>query len=76
MEALSASSEIADIICVPISSVRFKAAQALRVKFKDKPDISFTDLCSMVVMRELGLRKVLTEDEHFVQVGFGFERLP
>lgn len=31
---------------------------------------------SMVVMLELGLRRVLTEDRHFSQVGMGFERVP
>jgi len=47
-----------------------------RLRFKDKPEISFTDLCSMVVMRELKIRKILTEDKHFEHVGFGFELLP
>ena len=76
MTILSESIEAAEIVSVPISSSRFKAAQALRLKFKDKPDISFTDLCSMVVMRELGVRKILTEDAHFEHVGMGFELVP
>ncbi len=76
MTILSESIEAGEIVSVPISSPRFKAAQALRLKFKDKPDISFTDLCSMVVMRELGVRKILTEDAHFEHVGMGFELAP
>jgi predicted nucleic acid-binding protein len=76
MMILSESIEAGEIVSVPISSSRFKAAQALRLKFKDKPDISFTDLCSMVVMRELGVRKILTEDAHFEHVGMGFELAP
>jgi predicted nucleic acid-binding protein len=34
---------------------------------------SFT---SIVVMRELGLKRVLTEDRHFAQVGLGLELVP
>jgi len=73
MAILSESIEAGEIVSIPISSPRFKAAQTLRLKFKDKPDISFTDLCSMVVMRELGVRKILTEDAHFGRIGMDFE---
>jgi predicted nucleic acid-binding protein len=38
--------------------------------------ISFTDITSFVVMRELGLSAVLTGDAHFEHVGQGFKRLP
>jgi len=58
---------------VPINHARFKLAQALRIRYHDKPAISFTDLTSMVVMREFGIGKILTEDNHFAQVGLGFE---
>jgi predicted nucleic acid-binding protein len=59
-----------------ISPQRFAEAWKLRLKFHDKPRVSFTDLTSMVVMRELGITQVLTEDEHFQQVNFGFTRVP
>jgi uncharacterized protein len=55
---------------------RFMAAWELRKRFQDKPRISFTDLLSMVIMEERGIRQVLTEDEHFIQVGMGFFRVP
>lgn len=55
---------------------RFSAAWRLRVRHRDKPRISFTDLTSFVVMRELGLRSALTGDSHFEQVGMGFIRVP
>ena len=48
----------------------------LRRKYDDKPDISFTDLTSMVVMQEFDLRDVLTGDAHFEHVGMGFRRQP
>lgn len=59
-----------------IAAERFAKAQALRLKFLDKPQISFTDLTSMVVMDELDIEQVLTGDAHFIQVGMGFQRVP
>lgn len=55
---------------------RFDRSLELRRRYSDKPDISFTDLTSMVVMDELGLRDVLTGDDHFAHVGMGFRRQP
>lgn len=55
---------------------RFGRAMDLRRKYDDKPDISFTDLASMVVMQELDLQDVLTGDAHFEHVGMGFRRRP
>ncbi len=55
---------------------RFIQAWRLRLRYHDKPRISFTDLTSFVIMRELGLRQVLSGDAHFEQVGMGFTRLP
>jgi predicted nucleic acid-binding protein len=55
---------------------RFGRAMELRRKYDDKPDISFTDLTSMVVMQELELRDVLTGDAHFEHVGMGFRLQP
>ena len=60
----------------PITNQRFEAAYRMRLLLDDKPRISFTDLTSMCVMRELGLRHVVTRDSHFVQVGLGFVTLP
>ena len=59
-----------------IDETRFEKAKALRRKFLDKPHISFTDLTTMVVMSELKILDVLTEDDHFVQVGLGFRKVP
>lgn len=58
-----------------VTPERFNLAWRLRLRFRDKPRISFTDLTSFVVMREIGLRQVLTGDAHFEQVGMGFVRL-
>lgn len=59
-----------------ITPERFEKTKELRLRFQDKPGISFTDLSSMVAMQELGLTSVLTEDRHFVEVGFNFRILP
>ena len=55
---------------------RFSAAWELRKRFQDKPAISFTDLVSMAIMNERGIQQVLTQDDHFIQVGMGFSRIP
>ncbi|MEH2425563.1 MAG: hypothetical protein V7K48_33110 [Nostoc sp.] len=57
-------------------SERFSLTEALRSKFIDKPLISFTDLTSMVVMQEFGIRTILTADAHFTHVGMGFQLVP
>lgn len=31
---------------------------------------------SMVVMSELGITDVMTEDDHFLHVGMGFKKVP
>lgn len=59
-----------------ITPERFAAAWDLRVRLKDKARISFTDLTSMIVMRECKVKHVLTEDRHFTQVGLGFQLVP
>ena len=55
---------------------RFERTKQLRLKYIDKPRISFTDLSSMAVMTELGIQTILTGDDHFNQVGLGFQVMP
>lgn len=59
-----------------VTSKRFSSAWKLRNRLQDKPDISFTDLTSMDIMEEKGIKKVLTEDEHSFQVGMDFRKVP
>lgn len=59
-----------------ITQDRFEKAKRLRLKFRDKPLISFTDLTSMVVIQERRLKQILTEDDHFTHVGMGLEKVP
>ncbi|MGD9857585.1 MAG: type II toxin-antitoxin system VapC family toxin [Planctomycetaceae bacterium] len=61
---------------VHVSAAQFRRAWALRRKYGDKPDISFIDFTSMVVMQDLGITHVFTGDAHFQQVGLGFQLVP
>jgi predicted nucleic acid-binding protein len=55
---------------------RFDRAKALRLRLRDKPLISFTDLTTMVMMQDRRLTRIVTADQHFRQVGLGFELVP
>lgn len=59
-----------------VTRERFDAAWELRRRYHGRPDISYVDLTSMVVMRELGINQVFTGDRHFEQVNLGFQCLP
>jgi len=52
-----------------IDPERAEKARGWFFRWRDK-DFSFTDCTSFVVMRELKIRKALTNDRHFVQAGF------
>lgn len=76
VEGIFKARELGNLRIERVNSEVFQAAWELRLKFQDKPEISFTDLTSMVIMRERGIHYVLTGDEHFIQVGMGFVRIP
>ncbi len=59
-----------------VTNERFLADWELRQKLTDKPNISFTDLTSMIIMQDLGIQYVLTQDNHFIQVGMGLIKVP
>ena len=44
--------------------------------FRDKQEISFTDLTTMIVAQDLKVTDILTCDRHFIQAGLGFRLLP
>jgi predicted nucleic acid-binding protein len=59
-----------------VSPMKFRRAWQLRQKYQDKPDISFVDFTSMVLMQDLGIAAVFTGDAHFRQVNLGFRLHP
>lgn len=76
MELIFNSAEEGDLIFEFITPERFSNTRSLRIKFDDKPKISFTDFSSMVLMEELGISQILTSDAHFTHVGKGFQIIP
>ena len=52
-----------------IDEARRERARALFFGYRDK-EFSFTDCSSFVLMRELHIKRVLTLDHHFRQMGF------
>ena len=59
-----------------VNELEFRRAWEWRLKYDDKPDISFVDLTSMVIMQELKIVDVFTGDYHFSQVNLGFSLHP
>jgi predicted nucleic acid-binding protein len=76
INALLAAVEAGTYDLVHVSADQFRRAWELRQKYHDKPDISFVDFTSMVVMQDMDLIEVFTGDAHFLQVGLGFQLLP
>jgi len=76
MEGVFESAEQGQLTIERITSERFAAAWRLRKRLHDKPEVSFTDFTSMALMQEFELTKNLTEDEHFLQVGMEFQKVP
>lgn len=58
-----------------IGEERWQTAWKLSKKFADKPDISFADFTSFVVMKELRISEALTADRHYELIGMGFRKL-
>ena len=52
-----------------VGAARRERARSIFFRYRDQ-DFSFTNCCSFVVMRELRIRRVLTLDHHFRQMGF------
>lgn len=69
VESLFHASKLGLLRIETIGAIAFEAAWKLRVRFQDKPRISFTDLTSFVVIEKLSIPFVLTSDAHFGQVG-------
>ncbi len=58
-----------------VSKDDFEAAKDLKLKYKDKLKISFTDMTSAVLMKKYNIIDIITEDDHFTQIGMGFNKL-
>ncbi len=76
LQALLAKVDAGVYVLVHVSAEQFRRAWQMRQKYDDKPDISFVDFTSMVVMQDLGIRDVFTGDAHFQHVNLGFQLHP
>jgi uncharacterized protein len=76
IEGIFEASRLGTLDIEHVTPERFTQAWKLRLRYRDKPKFSFTDLTSLTVMRELGLRRVITGDAHFEQAGLGFSLAP
>ncbi|MCK9441941.1 MAG: PIN domain-containing protein [Methanothrix sp.] len=76
IEALISDAK-ADQICLErIDEERFNYAWMLRNVYRDKADMSFTDLTSFVLMKELNISRAFTGDHHFEMANLGFDIWP
>ena len=71
-----ASADAGTYQLVHVSAQQFRRAWQLRQQYHDKPDISFVDFTSIVVMQDLGIQDIFTGDAHFQQVNLGFRLVP
>jgi predicted nucleic acid-binding protein len=76
VDSILQSADAGKDLLVSVSVAQFRRAWEMRQKYHDKPDISFVDFTSMVVMRDLGLAEIFTGDAHFLHVGLGFRLVP
>lgn len=75
IEGIMQSAELGNLQIEQVTSERFQLAYELRKKLHDKPYISFTDLTSMIIMEQLKIQYILTQDDHFLQCGMGFLKI-
>ena len=75
-EAIFQAAELGLVDIERVTAERFRGAWELRLRYRDKPRISFTDLTSFVVMKEMGITRVVTGDAHFGHAGLGFRPIP
>ncbi len=76
INALFARADAGVYDLIHVSPPPISRAWELRQVYDDKPDISFVDFTSMIVMRDLGVANVFTGDAHFKQVNLGFHLIP
>jgi predicted nucleic acid-binding protein len=75
IEGIMQSAELGNLQIEQVTTDKFQLAYELRKKLNDKPYISFTDLTSMIIMEQLKIQYILTQDDHFLQCGMGFIKI-
>jgi predicted nucleic acid-binding protein len=75
IDGILAAQSSGRVVIEKINDERWASAWKMCKKFGDKPDISFVDITSFVLMKELRISEALTADRHYEFVGMGFKRL-
>lgn len=75
IETLLEVSKEGRLVLERINETRWNKAWSLCKKYKGKPDISFVDFTSFIVMKDLAIIEALTNDRHFEEVGMGFRKI-
>jgi predicted nucleic acid-binding protein len=75
IDAILSAAKDGKIIIERIGEARWEKAWTLGKKYQDKPDISFVDFTSFVIMKEAGISEALTADRHYEEVGLGLKKL-
>ena len=75
IEKLKSSIENDFIKIIWITKDVFHEAIKFKLKYKDKLEISFTDMTSMIVMKNNNILDIITEDDHFKKIGLGLNPL-
>ena len=75
IDAVLSAAKDGKIIIERIGESRWEKAWTLSKKYQDKPDISFVDFTSFVVMKEARISEALTADKHYEDVGMGLKKL-
>ena len=65
-----------DYVLDEVITSLFNYAWMLRNVYRDKADMSFTDLTSFVLMKELNISRAFTGDHHFEMTNLGFDIWP
>ena len=74
LEAIFTAINLNQISLINATKDVLEEAWELRKRYQDKPDISFTDFTSMVIMKKNDIIDIVTDDNHFLHVGMGFTK--
>ncbi len=73
---LTRSIYLSEIKMIVVNEKIIERACQLRLKYRDHPQISFTDFTSMAVLQLENMTQVISGDKHFALVNLGFNVLP
>jgi predicted nucleic acid-binding protein len=76
VDGIMDASRLSYVVIERVTADRFDKAWELRTQHHHRPDITFTEFASFVIMQEMGIQKVMTTNTHFQRIRMGFEKVP